>query len=55
MSEHALIVLFMPVYFVLGQNDVESPSRHDKEVLTDLFRGEGSTKINLVVLGNPKF
>ena len=42
-SEHAPVMLFMPIYFVLGQHDVQSPSRHDSEVCPDLLRGEGST------------
>ena len=41
-SEHAPVMLFMPIYFVLGQHDVQSPSRHDSEGSTDLLRGEGS-------------
>ena len=40
-------MLFMPIYFVLGQHDVQSPSRHDSEVCPDLLRGEG-TIINLL-------
>ena len=35
MSEHAPVVLFMPIYFVLGQHDVQSPSRHDSVISTD--------------------
>ena len=41
-SEHAPVMLFMPIYFVLGQHDVQSPSRHDSEVCPDLLRGAGS-------------
>ena len=36
-----LVILFMPIYFVLGQYDVQSSSRHDNEVSTDLLRGAG--------------
>ena len=35
-------MLFMPIYFVLGQHDVQSPSRHDSEVRPDLLRGAGN-------------
>ena len=38
-SEHAPVMLFMPIYFVLGQHDVQSPSRHDSEVWPDFMHG----------------
>ena len=41
-------MLFMPIYFVLGQHDVQSPSRHDSEGSTDLLRGEGTLKKTFV-------
>ena len=45
-SEHAPVMLFMPIYFVLGQHDVQSPSRHDSEGSTDLLRGAGTVIVN---------
>ena len=37
-------LLLMPINFVLGQIDIQTVIRHDLEVLSDLLRGEGSTK-----------
>jgi hypothetical protein len=56
-SEHAPVMLFMPIYFVLGQHDVQSPSRHDNEALRDLLRAAGTSTSkwdivrNFVLLG----
>ena len=41
-EEHAPAMLFMPIYFVLGQHGIQSPSRHDFVISTDLLRGEGT-------------
>ena len=52
-SEHAPAMLFMPIYFVLGQHDVQSPSRHDSVISTDLLRGAGTLEV-LVPEGIPE-
>ena len=49
--EHAPAMLFMPIYFVLGQHGIQSPSRHDSVISTDLSRGEGTCTCTVPKLG----